>query len=255
MNERPVRPAGVRAAWLHHAAVLAAIAALGYGGSVLTSLDGGLYFFSPVAAGVSVMVLPLTRTGLRHALAIALVTLGIQIASDLTLPPVRDVQSHVAWFKGGLRPVDMLTPEDVAGIPLLLDHLRSDTPADLGFEPSYTGRTPRLRVAHAIQRVGHLAVPFFLVGVLLGIRSWLADRVTFRRPSDERMAHLTLGWIAAPSALGLYLLLGDRISSATLFSGLPLKAGFVLPLVILLLGGSGWWASARLVRMNEMTSE
>ena len=75
----------------------------------------------------------------------------------------------------------------------------------------------RPTVALAIYKAGHFFLPAVLVGIILGVLTWVDQRVSFHRPVDERVARIFLGWVVAPLCFTIVTGWSESLEANALF--------------------------------------
>ena len=189
--------------------------------------------------------------GFRTAIVVLAVTTLAMIALDTTIGPAAQRELNHEAVHARNWPTFIHDPAIVKPRTDTLGYLRTglqllrDQPAAM-HEPlgaSWSQDNPRALAVDAVYNSATLLLPFVLVGVTLGITTWIRNRVSFRSARDEVVARWFIALVCAPFVWGIVTGWSQRTTYAALHDMrffLPLEP--YVPFVILALLG---WRAAR----------
>lgn len=180
----------------------------------------------PAAAGIAIGTLRMVSGSLSVARRMLLVSTLL----TLTLVALRVVMSY---------PQSELTTLLTSG---------ARPPATVqGQIPQYPRDHPRILAISLVRDVSMLVMPFVLIGVVLGLGTWIRDRVRFRSSSDEFVAQWFIALVVVPLVLGTVTSWSGSYEWRILFGGAPLLLLWVPYLPAGVVAVVGWRAAARAV--------
>lgn len=110
---------------------------------------------------------------------------------------------------------------------------------------SYPADNPRWIVQATTYRLTFLLRVPIIMGIVLGLTTWIEKRVFFREPRDETVAFVVLSWLVSPALWSVAEDLTVQPNYEILVLGASPMA-YVYPLTLLAgLALVGWWVTAR----------
>ena len=183
--------------------------------SALHALSGGGFsWYLIIAAGIAVGTGALGEHSVRTALAVLAVTLLTMVAFDAVIEPAA-TRANKAFAKAAARsPATALPPyfDDT------VFHNRADTLGELrtGIQllrarpailhkplgGAWSRDDPRELAGESAIFASTLLLPFIAIGIVLGIATWVRQRVEFRTVRDATVARWVVAWVVVPAVCG-----------------------------------------------------
>ena len=217
-QETTSRPGGGRQIWSHFgfllglAATLYVVVRVFSGTGLVDTLSGlplFLFVVIPVAAGLAAGASSFSPASLRSARRIALFAPLLMVLFESGIGP-----RLAPATEEGAEPIADLGAEvdlvnEVGSLSVFMDMVR-DPEFRQSTAPTerYGFGHPRLLLKEAFMRVLALLLPGVLIGLAIGIASWMNTRVQFITPVDARFAQLLVAWTVIPLARIVIRLLG-----------------------------------------------
>lgn len=238
--------------------------------TALLRLPPFLFDIVPVAAGLVIGALRPRQVATRQALTLAFVASGLMLFMDSVVgppsaralldPPVAgaaaapsgdthrpdasSAQSNTLWGFD-----DHTLIDTVGAAQAMIRVLGSGEGPGPDASASRIGlRDPRNVAVAAGRRLLALSLPFILIGLAVGLSTWLHARVAFRREIDGRVAQLLIGWTFVPLVAFLLSAWGNVTRFSALFEGAPLSILLVPYVPFAVAAAVGWKTSQRAAR-------
>jgi hypothetical protein len=234
------------------------LAGLGSGGtaSALAELTRGLPQFLllvvPVAAGLTMGAAVFSGRLLRHGVSLGVLSVVAMLLLDGVAAPVA-TRPHI----GDLETVDALrvTPQrqvsayDALGLPGAIAWFRDgERRARVGeIQTQYAADHPRVIAMRATERLFSFAIPWVLIGIVLGANAWLLRHADFREPADQRMATLMIAWVVVP-LIGMILATWSASAQNAALRGRPLLFMAVPYIALMALAIVGWKSATQVAK-------
>lgn len=246
-------------AWLHFVglAVLAGaveVLALANGGveagELRAALPGFYYGILPVLAAISVGMLGFNASVARQAVLLAVVSMLAMVVLDFAPPKVAGLETPALTLDGGAIQGRHLASDLHPGGALrtIMRFVRGDLVLGSERPAQYPADHPRLLATVAAADAGELLFPIILMGMVLGLQAWVAERVTFRTSWDGHLARVLLSWVVAPATFLLIVGWVHRIQVQVLFGDSGLPSMFLPYVPFALIAAIGWvtaWRASR----------
>lgn len=239
-----------RPLWIHFGVLLVLALIAEAIGSGLGQLPEFAFGILPVLAGIAVGMNSPARSGFRHAVWLSAFVTVVMIFLDV-------FGSHGSLQVGGR--VGAVGGEYVAS-PRLIDFtevplmgtvvkaLQGDFVIPEGRGGRYPVGHPLVTALQAIQKGGHLMLGVLLVGVVVGIQAWVAERVRFIRPTDERVARIVTAWVLAPTLYFFVSMWAQELRIDVMRGSAPVPVVALPFLAVALASAVGWVAAWRVAR-------
>jgi len=214
----------------------------------MSGVDEGASAFGTSVAHLSNK--PFRRVEVRAAATIVLLTTLLMATVDLLAPPASLPSLLVpTWQQGSVvaSSGDALAFEGRA-LPSLF-HLLVGTDPGIGeVLDRYPPGHPRLMLTNGLHAFLLMVLPVGVVGLMLGVGTWIRGRVAFRHRKDELLARIVLAWIIAPMSLWLVAEFSGDAQTAVLFRGGAPPTILIPAVPFLIIGALGWWAALKAER-------
>lgn len=255
----------VMRAWLHLAVLLILAgfvqavstsqgpgAGEGWVGRWLGSLPAFLYGIVPILSAISIAMFRFCRNTPRLTLIMVATVTVIMVGLDLVTGGGTGGNAAVGFQPGGV--VSATHGSDYTGVSMISVvrlWIRGDLSLPTLRSTTYHEGDPWVLVGFATAKLGALALPLLLAGVVVGVQGWIKDHVTFRRPVDATAAQVTITWFLAPGIFYLVRSWTLKLTYQVLFSDTSLLV-LLLPLAVLAVPAAvGWVTSVRVARWLE----
>jgi hypothetical protein len=216
---------------------------------VLSGLPEGAFRLLPVVVAISIGMLTFTPAVLRQGIQLALAATILMAALDAgtAAGPFAGAEA-LGVQQGRYSPSRVVDPAGVSAIGTGLAFAHGELSGWRDASATYSPQHPRLRAALALLKGSYLLLPAILVGIVLGVQTWVAENVTFRTQPAERLARLLVAWIISPAAYFLALSWARGVTIQAL-----LRAGGLLQILAPLIpfaaaAAIGWYRSWQAVR-------
>ncbi|MCA9738184.1 MAG: hypothetical protein R3E98_03485 [Gemmatimonadota bacterium] len=237
--------------------------------TALLRLPPFLFDIVPVAAGLVIGALPPRQIVARQALTLAFVASGLMLFMDSAVGPpsaralLNPTTEAASTPAAGAHRPDAGAPgsntlwgfddhtliDTVGAAQAMIRVLGSNEASDADASASRIGlRDPRNVAVAAGRRLLSLSLPFILIGLAVGLSTWLHARVAFRREIDGRVAQLLIGWTFVPLVAFLLSAWANVTRFSALFEGAPLSILLVPYVPFAVAAAVGWKTSQRAAR-------
>lgn len=219
----------------------------------LWSFPGAMFPLFPLIVGISVGTCRPGRGVVRSAGIIVVLTTLAMVSVDLFAPP-SSLPSllYPTWRQGAVvaSPGDALEFEGRA-LPSVIRLLTSGASGIGEVLESYPPGHPRLMLTNGMFACLLMTLPAGVVGLMLGMGTWIRDRVGFRHDKDELLARIALAWTVAPMSLWLVTQFSRHAQNGFLFHGGSGYAILLPAAPFLVIGALGWWAALKAERDED----
>jgi hypothetical protein len=228
------------------------------GAALVQSLQGVpafLYGALPAMAAISCGLLAAGANRVRKALRITVSATLMMAVIDIASPPVDAVLgSRVGVVEGDIavRTERVIDLGRVSALRTLHSAAVGGLPGIGERAESYPLSHPRAIASAALHKGALLLAPLLLVGIIVGVQSWLADHVVFRREVDQRVGHLVMAWVIAPAGEVLLFTWSGDLRAQVLFAMAPLWSILVPYVPFLVVAVVAWRTAHRQGQMSEL---
>jgi hypothetical protein len=217
-------------------------------GLVLAGLPPALYVILPAIAGIAAGLIRPTararRKGAEVLVAVGLAMIVLDLVPGAAAAPVGGGPAITAEGQIVARPRQP-TFAETGMIRTAGAAARGELRGVSERASTYPVGHPRSTAARAVLKVGLLLMTPILIGIVLGVNGWMAARVTFRSPLDERIHRLAVAWVVAPLTFWLIFRLSDSARFAVLFQQQVLLFILWPHALFIVLGAAGWERAGR----------
>ncbi len=259
-------PLGARQMWTHFGFLVALAIGLYLVGRSMVGGAGGLattfstlprFLFSviPVAAGLaagaSLFNQHALRDGARMALVVPVLMLVLESGLGPALHPTPMAPPEVAADQAMSASEETIV--NGAGSVRVLMDLVAEGRLQEARQASdrYDFGHPRVLLAEAGRRLLALLAPFILIGLAIGISSWMQAKVRFVGTVDARFAQLLVAWTVIPLAWTVLDMWTEVNKFSALFEGGTIATLLIPHIAFGLLAALGWRAARGMSRTLE----
>jgi len=260
-QEKVPRQIGGKQIWSHFgfllglAAILYVVVRVFAGTGLAGTLSGlpqFMFVVIPIAAGLAAGATSFSPASLRGALGIALVAPVLMLLFESGIGP----RLAPAVAEGVELEADLGTEVELvnrSGSLSIFVDMVSDPEFRQSTAPAerYGFGHPRLLLKEAATRILALLLPGVLIGLAIGIASWMNTRVRFITAVDARFAQLLVAWTVIPLARAVIDYWAVAMGFSALFEGVPLWILLVPYLAFGLLAALGWRSASRVSNQLE----